>query len=330
MNGLMMQKQLLISSLIVHADRHHGDTEIVSRRVEGDIHRYTFRDCHRRARQMASALTGLGVKPSDRIGTLAWNGYRHLELYYGVSGMGAILHTINPRLHEDQVAYIANHAEDQYIFFDLTFLPLIKAVAGRCKTVKAFIAMTDHAHMPKDAGIDNLLCYEDLIEQGSSDYSWPILDEDAASTLCYTSGTTGNPKGALYSHRSSLLHTYAAALPDALNCSARDVILPVVPMFHVNAWGLPYIACMVGAKLVFPGPALDGKSLYELLEAEQVTLSAGVPTVWQGLLGHLEADRPAILEHETHHHWWRGLHPGHVAQVPGNIRRRGIARLGDD
>ena len=289
MNGLMMQKQLLISSLIVHADRHHGDTEIVSRRVEGDIHRYTFRDCHRRARQMASALTSLGVKPSDRIGTLAWNGYRHLELYYGVSGMGAILHTINPRLHEDHVAYIANHAEDQYIFFDLTFLPLIKAVAGRCKTVKAFIAMTDQAHMPKDADIDNLLCYEDLIEQGSSDYSWPILDEDAASTLCYTSGTTGNPKGVLYSHRSSLLHTYAAALPDALNCSARDVILPVVPMFHVNAWGLPYIACMVGAKLVFPGPALDGKSLHELLEAEQVTLSAGVPTVWQGLLGHLEA-----------------------------------------
>ena len=169
MNGLMMQKKLLISSLIVHADRHHGDTEIVSRRVEGDIHRYTFRDCHRRARQMANALTSLGVKPSDRIGTLAWNGYRHLELYYGVSGMGAILHTINPRLHEDQVAYIANHAEDQYVFFDLTFLPLIKAVAGRCNTVKAFIAMTDHAHMPKDAGIDNLLCYEDLIEQCSSD-----------------------------------------------------------------------------------------------------------------------------------------------------------------
>ncbi|EHP41284.1 acyl-CoA synthetase ligase [Cupriavidus basilensis OR16] len=288
MNGLMMQKQLLISSLIVHADRHHGDTEIVSRRVEGDIHRYTFRDCHGRARQMASALTRLGVKHSDRIGTLAWNGYRHLELYFGVSGMGAILHTINPRLHEDQVAYIANHAEDQYIFFDLTFLSLIKAVAGRCETVKAFIAMTDRAHMPKDAGIDNLLCYEDLVQQGSSEYAWPILDEDAASTLCYTSGTTGNPKGALYSHRSSLLHTYAAALPDALNCSARDVILPVVPMFHVNAWGLPYIACMVGAKLVFPGPALDGKSLYELLETEQITLSAGVPTVWQGLLGHLE------------------------------------------
>jgi fatty-acyl-CoA synthase len=328
-NGLMMQKQLLISSLIVHADRHHGDTQIVSRRVEGDIHRYTFRDCHHRARQMAGALTSLGVKPSDRIGTLAWNGYRHLELYYGVSGMGAILHTINPRLHEDQVAYIANHAEDQYIFFDLTFLPLIKAVAGRCKTVKAFIAMTDRAHMPKDAGIDNLLCYEDLIEQGSSDYSWPILDEDAASTLCYTSGTTGNPKGALYSHRSSLLHTYAAALPDALNCSARDVILPVVPMFHVNAWGLPYIACMVGAKLVFPGPALDGKSLYELLEAEQVTLSAGVPTVWQGLLGHLEAtgQKSSSMSRTI---IGGAAHPGHVAQVPGNIWRSGIARVGDD
>ncbi len=288
MNGLMMRKQLLISSLIVHADRHHGDAQIVSRRVEGDIHRYTFRDCHRRARQMASALGILGVQPTDRIGTLAWNGYRHLELYYGVSGMGAILHTINPRLHEDQVAYIANHAEDQYIFFDLSFLPLVQAVASRCKTVKAFIAMTDQAHMPRNTGIDQLLCYEDLIAQGTPDHAWPALDEEAASTLCYTSGTTGDPKGVLYSHRSSLLHTYAAALPDALNCSAHDTIMPVVPMFHVNAWGLPYIACMVGAKLVFPGPALDGKSLYELIEAEQVTLSAGVPTVWQGLLGHLE------------------------------------------
>ncbi|SIT49568.1 putative ACYL-COA SYNTHETASE ligase PROTEIN; similar to alkK [Paraburkholderia piptadeniae] len=288
MNGLMMQKQLLISSLIVHADRHHGDTEIVSRRVEGDIHRYTFRDCHRRSRQLANALTGLGIKPHDRIGTLAWNGYRHMELYYGVSGMGAVLHTINPRLHEDQVTYIADHAEDQYIFFDLTFLPLVKAIAGRCKTVKGFIAMTDRARMPTDSGIPGLLCYEELIDHSSPDYAWPTFDENTASTLCYTSGTTGHPKGVLYSHRSSLLHTYAAALPDALNCSARDVILPVVPMFHVNAWGLPYIACMVGAKLVFPGPALDGKSLHELLEAEQVTLSAGVPTVWQGLLNHVE------------------------------------------
>jgi fatty-acyl-CoA synthase len=288
MNGLMLQKQLLISSLIVHADRHHGDTEIVSRRVEGDIHRYTFRECHRRARQVASALTGLGVKMSERIGTLAWNGYRHMELYYGICGMGAVMHTVNPRLHADQVAYIVDHAEDQYLFFDLTFLPLVKVMAERCKTVKAFIAMTDRQHMPRNSGIANLLCYEDLIEGSSSTYGWPDFDEDSASTLCYTSGTTGNPKGVLYTHRSSLLHSYAAALPDALNCSARDVVLPVVPMFHVNAWGIPYVACMVGAKLVFPGPGLDGKSLYELLEAEQVTFSAGVPTVWQGLLNYLE------------------------------------------
>ncbi|MPW23120.1 long-chain-fatty-acid--CoA ligase [Paraburkholderia sp. CNPSo 3157] len=290
MKGLMLQKQLLVSSLIVHADRHHGDTEIVSRRVEGDIHRYTYRDCHRRARQLANALANLGVKPSDRVGTLAWNGYRHMELYYGISGMGAVMHTINPRLHADQIAYIVDHAEDQYLFFDLTFLPLVKAIAGRCKAVKAFIAMSDPAHVPQDSGIANLLCYEDLIEGSSSKYAWPNLDEDTACTLCYTSGTTGNPKGVLYSHRSSLLHTWAAALPDALNCSARDVVLPVVPMFHVNAWGLPYVACMVGAKLVFPGAELDGKSLYELLEAEQVTFAAGVPTVWQGLLGHLERE----------------------------------------
>ncbi|VVD75758.1 long-chain-fatty-acid--CoA ligase [Pandoraea eparura] len=287
MNGLMLEKQLLISSLIAHADRHHGDTEIVSRRVEGDIHRYTYRDCHRRARQMANALTRLGVRASERVGTLAWNGYRHMELYYGISGMGAVMHTINPRLHVDQIVYIANHAQDQYIFFDLSFLPLIEAIADRCGSVKAFVAMTDREHMPKDAGIANLLCYEDLIDESSPGYTWPEFDENSACSLCYTSGTTGNPKGVLYSHRSLLLHTYAAALPDALNCSAKDVLLPVVPMFHVNAWGIPYVACMVGAKLVFPGPGLDGKSLYELIEAEQVTFAAGVPTVWQGLLNHV-------------------------------------------
>lgn len=286
MNSLMMSEQLLISSLIVHADRHHGATEIVSRRIEGDLFRYTYSDCHRRARQMASALAGLGVKSSDRVATLAWNGYRHLELYYAISGMGAIIHTINPRLHPDQVAYIANHAEDQYLFFDLTFLPTVKLIAAHCKTI--FIAMTDRAHMPQDTGIENLLCYETLIESGSADYTWPTFDENTASALCYTSGTTGNPKGVLYSHRSTVLHSYAGALPDALNCSARDTIMPVVPMFHVNAWGLPYIACMVGAKLVLPGPAMDGKSIYELIEAERVTMAAGVPTVWQGLLAHME------------------------------------------
>lgn len=291
MNGQMMQLPLLISSLIVHAERHHGDQEIVSRRVEGDIHRTTYRELAARARRMANALAGLGVKTSDRVATLAWNGYRHMELYYAVSGSGAVLHTINPRLHPDQVVYIADHAEDQVLFFDLTFLPLIQAIAGRTKTIRHFVAMSDRAHLPADAfeKIPNLLAYEDLVAAASDRYEWPSFDENLASSLCYTSGTTGNPKGVLYSHRSTLLHTFAIALPDSLNIGAADVVLPVVPMFHVNAWGIPYAACMTGAKLVFPGAALDGKSLYELFESEGVTLSAGVPTVWQGLLGHCEA-----------------------------------------
>jgi len=224
------------------------------------------------------------------VATLAWNGYRHMELYYAVSGSGSVLHTLNPRLHPDQVVWIADHAEDQVLFFDLSFLPLIEAIAGRVKTIKTFVALTDRAHMPASCQLPNLLCYEELIEGASDGFDWPVFEENTASSLCYTSGTTGNPKGALYSHRSTMLHTFAAALPDALNCSARDVILPVVPMFHVNAWGLPYAACMVGAKLVFPGPFLDGRSLHDLFEAEGVTVSAGVPTVWQGLLTHVEAN----------------------------------------
>ncbi|MBC5786140.1 fatty-acid--CoA ligase [Ramlibacter sp. USB13] len=289
MNGSMMQQPLLISSLLTHAERHHGDQQVVSRRVEGDIHRYTYRELAARARKMANAVATLGVKFGDRVATLAWNGYRHMELYYAVSGSGAVLHTLNPRLHPDQVTWIADHAEDQVLFFDLSFLPLIEAVAGRVKTIKAFVAMTDRSRMPASTSIRNLLCYEDLVDAQSDIFEWPTFDENTASSLCYTSGTTGNPKGALYSHRSTILHTYASALPDALNWSARDTILPVVPMFHVNAWGLPYAACMVGAKLVFPGPFLDGKSLYELFESEGVTVSAGVPTVWQGLLAHVEA-----------------------------------------
>jgi acyl-CoA synthetase (AMP-forming)/AMP-acid ligase II len=288
MNGLMMQQPLLISSLLIHAERHHGDQEVVSRRVEGDTHRTTYRELAARSRRLANALAAQGIATGDRVATLAWNGYRHLELYYAVSGSGAVLHTLNPRLHPDQVVWIADHAEDQVLCFDLTFLPLVEAIASRVKTVKAFVAMTDRAHMPPSTTIPNLLCYEELVDGASDRYDWPALDENDASSLCYTSGTTGHPKGALYSHRSTLLHTYAAALPDALNCSARDTILPVVPMFHVNAWGLPYIACMVGAKLVFPGPWLDGKSLHELFESEGVTMSAGVPTVWQGLLAHVE------------------------------------------
>jgi len=290
MNGLMMQQPLLVSSLLAHAERHHHDQEIVSRRVEGDIHRYSFADMASRGRRMANALAKLGVGFSQRVGTLAWNGYRHMELYYAASGSGAVLHTLNPRLHADQLVWIADHAEDQVLFFDLSFLPLVEAIAPRVRTIRHFVAMTDRARMPTTSSIPGLLCYEDLLDECSDRFAWPEFDENTASSLCYTSGTTGNPKGVLYSHRSTVLHSMAAALPDALNCSAREVILPVVPMFHVNAWGLPYIACLVGAKLVFPGPGLDGKSLHDLFEAEGVTLSAGVPTVWQGLLAHVEAN----------------------------------------
>ena len=285
--GQMMSQPLLISSIIEHASRFYGATEIVSRRVEGDIHRYTYRECHRRARQLANALAGLGVQMGERVATLAWNGYRHMEAYYAVSGSGAVLHTINPRLHPDQIAYIANHAEDQYMFFDITFLPIIQAIAPSCKTVKAFVMMCERDRMPPEGTVPNLLCYEELLAASSDDYLWPVFDENAASSLCYTSGTTGNPKGALYSHRSTVLHSYASAMPGSLNVSAHDAVLPVVPMFHVNAWGLPYSAPLTGAKLVFPGPNLDGKSLYELFEQEQVTFSAGVPTVWLGLLSHM-------------------------------------------
>ncbi|MFO1319332.1 MAG: 3-(methylthio)propionyl-CoA ligase [Burkholderiales bacterium] len=287
MHGLMMDMPLNISALIRHADRYHGDTEIVSRRVEGDIHRYTYADAHRRSRQLANALLAKGVQAGDRIGTLAWNGYRHLEIYYGVSGIGAVCHTINPRLFPEQIAYIVNHAADAYVCFDLTFLPLVEKLAPHCPAVRGWIAMTDREHLPASA-ID-LLCYEDLVNAHSDELDWPLIEESTASSLCYTSGTTGNPKGVLYSHRSTLLHAYGACLPDALNLSARDVILPVVPMFHVNAWGLPYSAPLAGAKLVFPGAQLDGASLLELFETEQVTCSAGVPTIWLGLLNHVKS-----------------------------------------
>ncbi|MES2758569.1 MAG: 3-(methylthio)propionyl-CoA ligase [Pseudomonadota bacterium] len=287
MMGQMMSQPLLVSSIIEFAARHYGHVEIVSRRIEGDLHRYTYRECHQRAKKMAHALKGLGVQMGDRVATLAWNGYRHMELYYAVSGSGAVLHTVNPRLHPEQIAYIANHAEDQYLFFDLTFLPLIEAVAAHCKTVKAFVLMADRDRMPQDTKIANLLCYEDLIATSSDDFEWPLFDENSAASLCYTSGTTGNPKGALYSHRSTVLHSYASSMPNALNVSAADTVLPVVPMFHVNAWGLPYSVLLSGAKMVFPGAALDGKSLYELFESEGVTFSAGVPTVWLGLVNYV-------------------------------------------
>jgi len=290
MLGLMQNQPLLISSLIEFAERHHSDGEIVSRRVEGDIHRYFYKDLALRSRQVANALDALKIGFSERVATLAWNGYRHMEIYFGVSGSGRVLHTLNPRLHPDQVVWIANHAEDQVLCFDASFLAIVQAVHARCTTIKHYVMLCDADKLPQDTGIPNLISYEAWIGKQSSDYTWPVFDENSASSMCYTSGTTGNPKAALYSHRSTVLHAYAAALPDVMNLSARDSVLPVVPMFHVNAWGIPYSAALTGCKLVFPGPALDGKSVYDLLESEKVTFAAGVPTVWQMLLGHMQAN----------------------------------------
>jgi acyl-CoA synthetase (AMP-forming)/AMP-acid ligase II len=289
LQGLMQDQPLLISNLIAFAELHHGDAEIVSRRVEGDLHRYTYAAAAARARRVANALDRLGLAFSDRVGTLAWNGYRHFELYFGVSGSGRVVHTINPRLAPEQVAWIANHAEDQVLCFDMSFLPVIKAIWKQCSTVKHWVALCEADALPADTGIEGLRSYEAWIGAESDIYAWPEFDEKSAAALCYTSGTTGHPKGVLYSHRSTLLHAYAGALPDALSMSARDSVMPVVPMFHVNAWGIPYSAAMTGAKLVFPGAALDGKSVYELIEGERVTFAAGVPTVWLMLLNHMRA-----------------------------------------
>ena len=288
MLGLMQDQPLLISNLIEFADKHHGDGEVVSRRVEGDIHRYAWSDVARRSRQVANALDGMKIGFSERVATIAWNGYRHLELYFGVSGSGRVLHTINPRLHPEQIAWIVNHAEDQVLCFDMTFLPIIQAVHSKCPTVKQWVAMCDADKLPADSGVPHLISYEAWMGHQSTTYHWPVFDENTASSMCYTSGTTGNPKAALYSHRSTTLHAYAAALPDVMSISARDAILPVVPMFHVNAWGIPYSAALTGAKLVFPGPGMDGKSVYEMIENEGVTYAAGVPTVWQMLLGYMK------------------------------------------
>jgi fatty-acyl-CoA synthase len=274
MHGLMQDRPLLISSLVEHAATFHPDTEIVSRL---------------QARQVANAMQALGVKQGDRVGTLAWNSYRHLALYYGVSGCGAVLHTVNPRLFPEQIDYIINHAEDQVLFFDITFAPLVAQLVPALKSVKHFVAMTDRAHMP-DIGVPGLLCFDDFIGEQSTDYTWPEFDERSASSLCYTSGTTGNPKGVLYSHRSTLLHTLMELAPDTFGVSSNETLLLIVPMFHANAWGMPYAAAMVGAKLVFPGQHLDGESVFNLMKQERVTFSQGVPTVWMMLFQYLDAN----------------------------------------
>ncbi len=291
MLGLMQDRPLLISQIIDFAASAYPEVEIVSRTVEGPIHRYGYRDAHKRAKKVAEALQKLGIKLGDRVGTIAWNTYRHFELYFGISGIGAVLHTLNPRLAPEHVAYIANHAEDQILFVDLNLLPIVEGVWPHLKTVKHVVVMTDRAHMPASSKVPNLLCYEELIADRPGTLAWPEFDERTASSLCYTSGTTGNPKGVLYSHRSTVIHSMMMASGPVLALTPDTTILPVVPMFHANAWGLIYAAPMSGVKLVFPGFKLDGASIYELLDKEGVTLSAGVPTVWLALLDYCEQNK---------------------------------------
>ncbi|MGV3625020.1 MAG: long-chain-fatty-acid--CoA ligase [Archangium sp.] len=284
MNGLMMNEPLLISAQLEFAARFHSTQEVVTRTVEGPIVRTTWGHVASRVRKLANALLAAGVKKGDVIGTIAWNTQRHLELYFAVSGIGAVLHTLNPRLPPDQLCFIINHAGDTWLFVDNTFVPHARAIATQPTKLNRYIAMTDEAHLPQDSGVPGLTAYETFIKDHSDELDWPSFDENTASSLCYTSGTVGMPKGVLYSHRSTVLHSYAIAAVDALAISAQEVTLPVVPMFHVNAWGVPYAAAMTGSKLVLPGPALDGKSLLELIQSEKVTSALGVPTVWLGLL----------------------------------------------
>lgn len=286
MRALMQERQLLISTLIEHAALNHPRTEIVSRTCEGEIIRTSYSTLRSRAARIANALTALGIQPGDRVGTLAWNTHRHMELYFGVSGIGAVLHTVNPRLFPEQIEYIINHAEDRVLFLDITFAELVANLRPNLQFAPVLVVMTDRAHMP--ANLEGCLCYEDLIDAHDDVIEWPQFPETQASSLCYTSGTTGNPKGVLYSHRSTVLHSFIACSTDGLKLSSGDSVLLAVPLFHVNAWGIPYASAMCGAKVVLPGPWLDGKSLVELAAQEGCTVSLGVPTVWLGFLKYLD------------------------------------------
>jgi acyl-CoA synthetase (AMP-forming)/AMP-acid ligase II len=297
MQGLMQDWPLLVHTVLDHASRWHGGQEIVSRSIEGPLHRYTYAELDARSRRLASAAAScLGVKKGHIVATMGWNTYRHLEIWYALMGLGAVVHTLNPRLFADQLDYIINHAEDRLLFLDLTFVPLFEALLPKLTTVEGFVVMTDIDHMPA-ARLPNLLCYEELIAQGSPDFPWPRFDENTACGMCYTSGTTGKPKGVVYSHRSNVLHALAATSADGLGLSSRDVLMPVVPMFHANAWSLAFSGPMVGAKLVLPGSKMDGASIYELLDTEKITVSAAVPTVWMMLLQHLDQNPELKLPH---------------------------------
>lgn len=291
LNGRMMDMPLLISSIIDYAADVRSSSEIVSQTVEGNIHRYTYADSHRRTAQLANALKKLGVNEGDRVATLAWNGYRHFELYYAVTGIGAVCHTINPRLFADQIIYVINHAKDRIIFIDQTFVPIVEKLVDRLPNDLIYVILCDKGGMP-ETSLPKPLCFEELIYSESSTISWPKLDERAASSLCYTSGTTGNPKGVLYSHRSILLHTFGMLTFAAdVGLTPSSTVLPVVPLFHANAWGLPFAVPLVGAKLVFPGAALDGASLFSLMDKERVKAAWGVPTIWLGLLAEMRKQK---------------------------------------
>ena len=293
MLGLMQERPLLISTLIDYASDWHGDREIVSRYPDGTFHRSTYREVASRAKRLANALEALGASQGERIATLAWNGHRHLELYYGVTGSGRILHTVNPRLFPEQLQYIMHHAEDAFVFFDPVFAPLVDELAPRLPLVRGWIALCEPGLAPKMKNVQPLV-YEALIAKASPDFDWPTFDENTASTLCYTSGTTGNPKGVLYSHRSTVLHAFAACAADALGLRARDSILVIVPLFHANAWSVPFSAAMCGAKLVLPGPKLDPESIHMLLAQEQCTKALGIPTIWLNYLAWVEANRERL------------------------------------
>lgn len=296
MQGLMQDWPLLVHTILDHASEWQGDREVVSRSIEGPIHRCTYADLSVRSKKLASAaVSELGIKKGDVVATMAWNGYRHMEIWYGIMGLGAVVHTLNPRLFAEQLVYIVNHAEDKWVFVDLTFVPIFEALQNKMPTVKGYIIMTDQAHMPAETKLKNAICYEDLLEAGNETFQWPTFDERTACGICYTSGTTGNPKGVVYTHRSNVLHAMAGCMGDAMSFSSRDIILPVVPMFHANAWSLAFSGPMAGANMIMPGAQMDGASIYELLDSEKVSLTAAVPTVWLMLLQYLEENPDKML-----------------------------------